>query len=156
MFDQFRDRLDSPDGPTRYEAWGSLFQFPMVGVFVLMLMLYGRQAPPLLVAATLPGAALFHYCLYRLYFRRERLTGLVTTGPFRWTRHPMYLGLLGMSLFVMSPGPSGYTATQVLLYLLFLALMGSAALFQELETVERFGADAEAYYNRTPRIPLLF
>jgi protein-S-isoprenylcysteine O-methyltransferase Ste14 len=73
---------------------------------------------------------------------------LVTTGPYRWVRHPLYsiagLGWLGMGLMIAS--------WPVLLGVLALpALLSLRAEREEAALVERFGDEYRAYMRRTGR-----
>jgi protein-S-isoprenylcysteine O-methyltransferase Ste14 len=76
---------------------------------------------------------------------------LITDGPFRYTRHPMYTGLALMDLSYFIPLPASSEPEFFILQGTFFACMCTAAWFNEKETLLRFGKQAEAYYARTPR-----
>lgn len=75
------------------------------------------------------------------------LDHLVTAGPYRWCRHPLYLSfmviILGIDL--MFGSPVGILAT------LFLALPSviCRARLEEKALADRFGQEWEAYKERT-------
>lgn len=102
------------------------------------------------------GLVIFAYCLYILYVRRARITGLITSGVFKYTRHPMYTGLFLMNLNLWLPKP---VSNEPLFYIgqsLFLLCLIVAGWSQEKETLARFGKDAEEYYAKTPRLFILY
>jgi protein-S-isoprenylcysteine O-methyltransferase Ste14 len=139
----------------RYALFGMIFQIPMMAVFMVLLFAFRDPAAGdtlFRATFTLPGAALFIWCLWTLYWKRGRTSGLITTGPFRYTRHPMYLGLFVMSWVVFVSPPAGITP--YLAYAGWLGLLVAAGYCQERETLARF-PDAQAYYAQTPRVPFL-
>jgi protein-S-isoprenylcysteine O-methyltransferase len=114
---------------------------PIVRVLGVVLSLYSQ----IMVAWTvrtlgrhlIPGLAVF----------RDHV--LVTSGPFRWVRHPLYSGALALWL-----GAGLGTLNWLLLALWPLFV---AAIIRELPTEERmlrakFGAPYEAYAARTGRL----
>lgn len=96
---------------------------------------------------------MFAYCLLVLYVRRARLTTLLTGGLYRYTRHPMYLGLLLMNLFHWAQADVWTSPLFLGLEAVFLVGLVVAGYRQEQETLARFGQEAVDYYARTPRIP---
>src|SRR4030042_3829338 len=84
----------------------------------------------------------------------EQTTRLVTVGPYRIIRHPMYAALLCLAW--------GVFLKQVSLSSGLLVLMASVALyttavFEERENLQYFGDEYTAYMQRTKRfIPFLF
>ena len=87
-------------------------------------------------------------------FDFEKTTELVTSGLFRYIRHPMYTSLLCLiwGFFFRAPHMS----------LLIVALVGSlacylAAVIEEQENLEFFGEQYREYMRRSKRfIPFLF
>lgn len=147
-------RLPDPEAAERLERVGGRPQLAMLVLGMASLALFTGARPWWAFAATAPGFLVFLWCYVTLYGRKRRLSGLVTTGPFRFTRHPMYLGLALMDLTLWLPRPPAdplFFALQAG----FFACLVLAGWYQERETLARFGAEAEAYYARTPRIPLL-
>ena len=107
------------------------------------------------IAVTAAGASLA-ISVARL-FARERTNivtfndpdRLVTTGPFRWTRNPMYLGLavslLGVALIVGA-------LSAFLAPLAFVAAAGFWYIpFEEARAHAVFGAEYDCYRARVPR-----
>jgi protein-S-isoprenylcysteine O-methyltransferase Ste14 len=76
-------------------------------------------------------------------------TALVQTGPFRWTRNPMYLfgnvWYVGLALLLREPGP--------LLFVPVAALLTHycVVLREEEYLARKFGADYERYRERVRR-----
>ncbi len=84
----------------------------------------------------------------------EKTTHLVTVGPYRFIRHPMYAALLYLTW--------GMMLKQTNLIAALLAVIASLALFltavyEEQENLRNFGVDYANYMKHTRRfIPLLF
>jgi protein-S-isoprenylcysteine O-methyltransferase Ste14 len=74
--------------------------------------------------------------------------GLVTSGPYRRVRHPVYLGELGACLGLVIAAPSFANA---LLLALFGAAQGTRMVYEERALTEAFPEYA-AYAARTPRL----
>ena len=76
-------------------------------------------------------------------------SGMVTAGPYRRTRNPLYLGLMlhTVALCLLMP-PSGAIVTVVLIVLFELRL----ALGEESFLSERFGEPYREYVRRVPRL----
>jgi protein-S-isoprenylcysteine O-methyltransferase Ste14 len=102
------------------------------------------------------GAALILWAAYTL-LRHSGSTGapgdptrrLVTAGPYRWTRNPIYLGdgllILGMAFFGRSP-------SLLLLDLVYLAgIDGYVRRVEEPAVERRFGRAYLAYRKDVPR-----
>ncbi len=141
--------------------WGRYPQVSMIGVYILMLYIYdwsNPQSPFILISHA--GLGLFMYCLYVLYgFGKDdgaRLNTLITSGPFRFTRHPMYTGVFLMNLSFWLPYPSSIEWHFFVLQAVFLTCLIAAGWFQERETLYRFGEEAEVYYQKTPRVFLFY
>lgn len=147
------------------EASKRAFKIMLLGAFpqISMLVLYGWQHlrykqftsldvwSPWLWPSHI-GFALFGYCLFILYMRQVGPPDLITTGVFKYTRHPMYTGIFMMNLDMWLPEPR---SNDLLFYIgqaLFILCMVAAAWSQEKETLARFGKEAEEYYARTPRL----
>jgi protein-S-isoprenylcysteine O-methyltransferase Ste14 len=81
-------------------------------------------------------------------------THLITTGPYRYIRHPLYasLILLSLGIFIKDPGWIDL--------LLFAATILGAVLtagIEEGHNLERFGTDYKDYIDRTKRfIPFIY
>jgi protein-S-isoprenylcysteine O-methyltransferase Ste14 len=92
-----------------------------------------------------------------IYFRKlgtnphpgARATVLVTSGPFRYTRNPMYLGLITMliGVFILL----GSFSPLIVIPIVFLILRGQFVLREEKWMQEWFGQSYLEYKNKTPR-----
>jgi protein-S-isoprenylcysteine O-methyltransferase Ste14 len=128
-------------------------------IFMIVTFLYRRSLfppthhPVIVLVLLLAGLTLFGYCLYVLYVGRKAGKRLETTGVFKYTRHPMYtaLVLLDSSAFFGT-----YSLLLLLSTILFYTTFVVAAYYQEQETLARFGKEAEAYYQRTPRLFFMY
>lgn len=76
----------------------------------------------------------------------EKTTALVTTGIFKYIRHPMYASLLALTWGAFCQKPSLLGATIALLASFFLALTAKA---DEKECAAYFGDEYLAYKQRT-------
>lgn len=87
-------------------------------------------------------------------FEWENTESLVTTGVFRYVRHPMYSSLLFLAWGAFLKFISVTTAS--LVAVATLALVATARA-EELESVARFGQEYRDYMKRTHRfVPFLF
>lgn len=118
-------------------------------------------APPralslgLAVALLIPGFGLIYWAL-GLFFRRKTsplpfrpTTALVTTGPYRWSRNPMYLGMLLVYL-----GLSFWSGVlwAVVLAPIVAALVGRLVIRKEETYLEgRFGESYQQYTRQVGR-----
>jgi protein-S-isoprenylcysteine O-methyltransferase Ste14 len=75
--------------------------------------------------------------------------GLVTRGPYRWVRHPVYLGELtsALGMLIVKPHP-----LIVALYLAFLGLQYWRTLLEEEALADVFPEDYPAYRARVSRL----
>lgn len=153
--------MDDPIKESRWWMyWGIIPQMTMLACFAATSILYGRSTEgwvPVRVIDAI-GAAVFLYCLFVLYLKpqEEDDRHLITTGPFKYTRHPMYTGIFLMSLEYWLPRPASSDTTFYLLQAMFMVTLVVAGWFQEQETLARYGEDAEIYYRRTPRIFFMY
>lgn len=81
--------------------------------------------------------------------RPDRTQALVTTGPYRYTRNPMYVGmlllLLGWAMWLGSLSP-------LLLVPLFVPVLNTMQILPEEQILEqKFGQAYSDYKARTPR-----
>jgi len=84
----------------------------------------------------------------------EKTTQLVTTGAYRYIRHPMYASLLFLAWGVFFKNPSWIAAGLALGATAFLVATARA---EEVENVRYFGATYEAYKQTTKMfVPFLF
>ncbi len=138
--------------------WGMIPQMTMVLSFVLCMLLYETKATEWswFILIDMAGSGIFMYCLYILYIRKGRTNGLITSGLFRYTRHPMYTGLFLMNFSSWLPERASSDFFFFALQAVFLSTMIIAGWFQERETLVRFGAEAEEYYKKTPRLFFMY
>ena len=86
--------------------------------------------------------------------RFEKTTQLVTTGAFKYIRHPLYSSLLLLAWGVFVKHPSWFASGLVLGATAFLL---ATAKIEELESVRYFGANYQAYRQHTKMfIPFVF
>ncbi|MDD8025715.1 MAG: isoprenylcysteine carboxylmethyltransferase family protein [Acidobacteriota bacterium] len=84
----------------------------------------------------------------------ENTTKLVTTGLYRYLRHPLYASLFYLGLGIWLKGIDG--ASSLLLAAVVAAVMATA-LIEEGEMKARFGDEYAAYMKTTKRfVPFLF
>ncbi len=84
----------------------------------------------------------------------ERTTKLVTSGIYKFIRHPLYssLLLLGWGVFFKSPSQDGIT-----LVLIATLLLNATAKADEVECIQTFGRDYQEYMKRSKMfIPYVF
>ncbi|MBN1220495.1 MAG: isoprenylcysteine carboxylmethyltransferase family protein [Anaerolineae bacterium] len=84
----------------------------------------------------------------------ENTTNLVTTGAYRYIRHPLYSSLLFLAWGIFFKQVTWVTLLLVLVVTISLV---ATARVEERENVARFGAEYAAYMKSTHRfIPFLF
>jgi protein-S-isoprenylcysteine O-methyltransferase Ste14 len=102
------------------------------------------------------GAAIVACCVYAFVVRGHGTpaptappTALVAVGPYRWTRNPMYLGILAMlageALAFRSPAMLAYALSAWAVMELFVRW------YEEPSLARRFGPAYDAYRRRVPR-----
>lgn len=85
----------------------------------------------------------------------EKTTALVSTGIYRYIRHPMYSSLLYLAWGIYFKDPLGWPG--LALTLAATAFLVAAARVEEAENVRYFGPEYEAYCRETKRfVPFLF
>ena len=84
----------------------------------------------------------------------EKTTHLVTAGPYRFIRHPMYTSLhcLAMGIFLKH-----ITLLSGLLMTVAILALYTTAIFEERENLRNFGEEYDAYMHHTRRfIPYVY
>jgi protein-S-isoprenylcysteine O-methyltransferase Ste14 len=87
--------------------------------------------------------------LGRCFGLMPEVRGLVMRGPYRWVRHPVYLGELtsALGMLIVKPHP-----LVVGLTIAFVGLQYWRTLLEEEALVEVFPTDYPAYRQRVPRL----
>ena len=100
------------------------------------------------------GAAIFVLELVRVQWIGVRQERLITTGFFRYTRHPMAHALVLIEPWLIAP----YYAEPFfwMLSLASYAFLVVALWAQEKEVLETWGDEARDYYARTPRLIIFY
>ena len=89
------------------------------------------------------------YTIYKKYWSRETGKGaLVTSGIYRYIRHPQYTGLLLMSLGMLIEWA---TLPMLILYPVMVLLYVRLAKKEERDMLAEFGDDYRDYMKRTKR-----
>lgn len=87
-------------------------------------------------------------------FSFEKTGEIVTTGPFRYIRHPMYSSLLFLAWGAGLKYPDAFSLFLVLLTTVLIVVMSRQ---EELENLKYFGPEYRTYMAETKRfIPFLF
>jgi protein-S-isoprenylcysteine O-methyltransferase Ste14 len=79
----------------------------------------------------------------------RRQHSLITTGPYRWVRHPFYVGLVLM-IFGVSVATANWLILALAALLWFVFLLPRTRI-EEQKLIERFGADYRDYMQRVGR-----
>ena len=152
--------------PAWYTAWHVVgFIFPFSDIWGgLWLPFWGDSSlPPVLLLAIglievmlfLGGLGISIWGLRELVMKHVEGCGLVTTGPYRWTRHPQHLGiilfLLPTALFnpTLLAGWSGIRPGDILSWSLISFLLLIVADWEEIRLRAVYGQEFEAYISRT-------
>ena len=134
---------------------GSPFQILLMASFLYRTWAFmNKGSSPIVSFIDITGMCLFSYCLWILYIKKGSRQNIITTGLFKYTRHPMYTGLVFIDLrfwFTNNLSPLFWISV-----LVFYASIIMAGYYQEKETLARFGSEAERYYSQTPRLFILY
>jgi len=141
VFAGFRQWFADPFSPRQIVSWVLLFgSLVPVAAGGLQLLRQGR-----------PGAERPHD---PTLFPFEKTTRLVTTGMYRWVRHPLYGSLLALTWGILLKRP---TLLALAPALAASALLIATARAEERENLAYFGEEYRAYLRTTRMfIPLLF
>lgn len=95
------------------------------------------------------------YHIYKNYWSKEKGKGkLVTTGIYRYIRHPQYAGLLLLSLGMMIEWA---TLSLLILYPVMIVMYVRLAKREEKDMLNEFGDEYIVYIKRTKRfLPFLY
>lgn len=130
-----------------YGAWAARWRVPLGFGFALIFAVLSRPRMHLLVAGgTLALAGLALRAVAAGYIEKNRT--VTASGPFRYTRHPLYLGsfLLGLGFMIAGGSPILGGAFVVLFAAIYAPVMR-----REEEFLRRaFGTEYEVYARRVP------
>lgn len=152
--------------PAWYTAWNVVgFIFPFSDIWGGLWLPFSGDSPlpsvlllPIwLIEVTLflGGLGISVWALRELVVKHVEGCGLVTTGPYRWIRHPQHLGiilfLLPTALFNPTHFPylSGIRPGDVLSWSLISFLLLIVADWEEIRLKTVYGQEFEAYVSRT-------
>ena len=152
--------------PAWYTAWNVIgFIFPFSDIWGgLWLPFWGNSSlPPVLFLAIglieitlfLGGLGISVWGLRELAVKHVEGCGLVTTGPYRWTRHPQHLGIILFLLPTALFNPtyslywSGIRPGDILSWSLISFLLLIVADWEEIRLRAVYGQEFEAYKSRT-------
>lgn len=127
-------------------AWalgGSAFDFPGRTVFAILALALG------LVFETFPALAFGKHGTTRLPWAPERTSSLVTSGLFRFSRNPMYVGqalLLAAWVLYLGTWPALAAVPAYVLYITRFQILP-----EERILAAKFGADFDSYRARVRR-----
>lgn len=85
---------------------------------------------------------------WRVLHDAQRRQALATTGAYAHVRHPQYVGFVLIMLGFLLQWP---TLLTLLMFPILLFMYGRLAITEEAEMRKRFGAEFDAYAQRTPR-----
>jgi len=90
--------------------------------------------------------------LYCQYYHAKHFGSLITTGPYRYTRHPIYTSVFIANLALLWPITDKMLIGQTIL----VACMAGCWHFEEQAMLAKYGSIAKEYYARTPRLFFLY
>jgi protein-S-isoprenylcysteine O-methyltransferase Ste14 len=85
---------------------------------------------------------------WNVLYHAQRRNELAKTGPYARIRHPQYVAFVLILLGFLLQWP---TLLTLLMFPILLVMYGRLAITEEAEIRKRFGAEFEAYAQRTPR-----
>jgi len=137
-----------------YANW--LLRFSMTG---MLLSAFGskashQQKPSIGIVFLAIGMFLVLYCQY---YHAKHAGNLITTGPYRITRHPMYTSVFITNLALLwIPIPP---ITDKIFYIgqaILAKCMAGCWYFEEQAILAKYGLLAEEYFAQTPRLFFLY
>ncbi|MEK7649748.1 MAG: isoprenylcysteine carboxylmethyltransferase family protein [Patescibacteria group bacterium] len=138
----------------KYVEAGRPFQMGLILSFLYRGLRFAEETAPLYAQLMdLTGMCIVALYMILIYGSRGR-HNLITTGLFKYTRHPMYTGfvLIEFRFWFAHQYPWDFWVSAVI----FWGSIITAGLIQEKETLAKFGPEAEEYYKKTPRIFLFY
>jgi protein-S-isoprenylcysteine O-methyltransferase Ste14 len=131
-----------------YAAWAARWRVPLGFALALAYLVFSQPTQPLLLAG---GAIALLGLMVRGWAAGflEKNQSLATSGPYRYTRNPLYLGsfLTGVGL-----ATAGSSAVLMLAFAgLFLIIYGPVMRREEYLLRQKFGAVYDGYAASVPR-----
>jgi protein-S-isoprenylcysteine O-methyltransferase Ste14 len=99
-----------------------------------------------IVLVVLVAAALYLFYSSRVVIRRDRPTEVITTGPYRYMRHPMYLAAI---LGYLAAAFSSVSIVSLALILPIFVFYDHIASYEEKLLEQKFGQDYKTYEAKT-------
>ena len=158
--------------------WGGLMTLPFLVYLIIMFFSLGNVEVPLVtdrggfyflealdvfffggnripeVVVSVIGLFILIYSV--LFLRLRKPEGLVISGPYRYVRHPQYLGVIVFTANLTSRcfretlGDVGWIGVNLTLLLWFGTIIAYIALgvIEEHHLIHKFGSEYETYHNR--------
>ena len=166
---RIRSQLTGERLDRRQEGWFILISLRLVAVIGATVMIAFLVDPSLANWSSLPlpewlrwsgiaiGAAACVWVIWTFSHLGKNLTDtvvtrrehtLVVSGPYRWIRHPFYIGVAGAVVCTSLATTNWLVA---ITGLIVLALLVARTDREEAKLVERFGDDYQTYMTRTGR-----
>ena len=125
---------------------------PWMKLFILPFPFWSRWIGVLLGSLTFPLLIWVHrtlgkYWSKELELRKEHI--LITSGPYRWLRHPMYTFL---SVFMIAISLVSANLPIVILNIIVIIILSIRTGREEQMMIERFGDEYRVYMERTGRL----
>ncbi len=132
---------------TAEQAWLARWRVP-IGYPVALIFLVVARPIPASLASGFVVAALGLLLRAAAAGRLRKFEELATTGPFGWTRNPLYLGSAILATGFVIAGASWIGALFVTAYLVFFYPAVTTAEEEELR--QRYGAAYDSYAKKVP------
>ncbi len=146
-------------------VWVGLMTVPFI-VYLILMMSNLIENPPFpnlsnpytLTTTIIQIIAILFFIWSVVYLRKEKTEGLVTSGPYRFVRHPQYLSLIMLTalmtyqsvwILLHTDGFGWLSVDETkMIWLIMLAAYAVIALIEEMHLQKRFGAEWSEYRNR--------
>ncbi|MGH9326113.1 MAG: methyltransferase family protein [Terriglobia bacterium] len=133
--------------PISFSAWAARWRVPLGFAFAVAYLVVTQPTSRLLQAGAIVAlAGLLLRALAAGHL--EKNLNLSISGPFRYSRHPLYLGSFILGLGFMIAGASWILG--IVFVVLFVVVYTPAMRLEEGFLRQKFGADYDAYARRVP------